>query len=351
MQDEVSEVRERADQEKDEKVQRIPARTPSTHSAQFSLETQFGFRDVEPHAEDRATILKLQMTRIVYIVSEEAANQELAHIVDGVVGFDTEFGKRTPSPTEKLILDMEAPSASAKKAAKAIFQYLELLSASGYQINWDRAGLCTIQIARDSATWVLNMRRIKGFPRELRRILQSPKISLAGAGLLSDVTVIWEDLRVDMKQLTDVGLMTRIWNTEAHADEGFQHLALESAAKEALDLAIDKSKQNTIDWKKEPSDRDITCEVQHRIPAPELTSHTDAAVDAAVSLRLFEFLAPALAAKEKIIDHKIPPSWYTYNTTEGEPTRVERSYRGAVIPWTLKDTTWWVSNKFQGYLP
>lgn len=67
-----------------------------------------------------------------------------------------------------------------------------------------------------------------------------------------------------------------------------------------------------------------------------------------VGLRLYEKLAPALSDKEYEIGRSIPASWYTYNTTEGEPIRIDNSYRGTVIPWSVKDCSWYVANKFQG---
>ncbi|KAJ7041714.1 hypothetical protein C8F04DRAFT_1176807 [Mycena alexandri] len=280
-------------------------------------EPTLGFRIVIPDDKDKEILL--------------AANEILTGIEKGVVGFDTEFTKRIPSSTDQIILDMEAPSPTAKKAAKAILQYLELVSEKGYQTDWEKAGLCTIQIAT-------------ALPVELKRILESPEILLAGAGLLSDTTVIWEDLHIDMKQLTDVGLMTRLWKPEARDEEGFQHLALDSATKDVLQITIDKSKQSLIDWRKEPSESDITCK-------RETNYHTDAAIDTAVSLRLFEFLSPALVKKEQAMGKQIPASWYTYNMTEGEPTRINRSHKGAVIPWSFRDCTWWMANKFKGYLP
>lgn len=77
----------------------------------------------------------------------------------------------------------------------------------------------------------------------------------------------------------------------------------------------------------------------------------DAAIDAIASLRLLETLSVALAEKEKVIGKVIPSSWYTFNATEGEPTRVELSYRGAVIVWSTRDCSWYSGGKFQGYFP
>ncbi|KAJ7099206.1 hypothetical protein C8R44DRAFT_747890 [Mycena epipterygia] len=266
-------------------------------------------------ATDQST-QKLEIDRIVYVVSEASANRELQHIIGGVVGFDTEFTKRTPSRKEQLILNMKTPSSTAKKTAKAILQYLELVSEEGYHVVWENTGLCMIQISAGRTVWVLNMNRIK-------------------VGLLTDVAVVWEDLRIDMQQLVDVGLMAKLWNPEAHPDDGFQNLALDVAAKEILEVTVDKSRQKTTDWKKEPSDEEIIY----------------AGIDAAVSVRLYDKLALGLNVKESSIGKKIPSTWYTYNMTEGEVTRIENSYRGNVILWTQRDCSWYTGGKFQGYFP
>lgn len=89
---------------------------------------------------------KLGIERVAYIVTEETANRELQHIVAGVVGFDTEFVKRAPTATERLILDMKTPSATRRKAVKSIIQYPESVSEGGYQIDWGNMGLCLVQI-------------------------------------------------------------------------------------------------------------------------------------------------------------------------------------------------------------
>ncbi|KAJ7023777.1 hypothetical protein C8F04DRAFT_1304507, partial [Mycena alexandri] len=162
------------------------------------------------------------------------------------------------------------------------------------------------------------------FPRELKRILTDPDITLAGVGLLSDVNVIWEDLRVDMQNLADVGLMAMLLKPEKHANDAFRNLSMDVATQEVLELTIDKGRQKT-----------------------GLLTGPDAAIDASASLRLFEKLAPALATKEASLGKRIPQGWYTFNSTEGEPTRLEKSFRGSVVGWSTRDCTWFISGKFQ----
>ncbi|KAJ7482338.1 ribonuclease H-like domain-containing protein [Mycena galericulata] len=288
-----------------------------TSSANTREELDKGFREIVPDN----VLQRLGITRVVYIVSETVANNELQHIVNAVVGFDTEYGKRTPTATEQLILGMQTPSATVKKTAKAVLQYLELISKEGYQISWEATGLCIIQLSLGNTAWLLNMKRIKAFPKELKRILTSSSVALAGVGLLSDAAVVWEDLRVDMQQLVDVGLMTRLYKPEDFPEEPFQNVALDVAAHKILKIVIDKSRQKTVDWAKEPSDIDLRY----------------AAIDAAACLRLYEILCTALRIKEASLGKQIPVGWYTYHMTEGEPTRLEKSYRGSIIPWSTKD--------------
>lgn len=96
------------------------------------------------------------------MVTEEIANEYLQYITSGPIGFDTEFIKRKPSIVEERIMNMKTHSAGAKRTAKSVVQYLELFSEQGVQIDWERAGLCTIQICVGGTVWILNMKRIRG---------------------------------------------------------------------------------------------------------------------------------------------------------------------------------------------
>lgn len=90
--------------------------------------------------------------------------------------------------------------------------------------------------------------------------MTDPDITLAGVGLLSDVNVIWEDLRVDMQNLADVGLMAMLLKPENHANDAFRNLSMDVATQEVLELTIDKGRQKTVRWDLELNDEDIICE-------------------------------------------------------------------------------------------
>ncbi|KAJ7715121.1 ribonuclease H-like domain-containing protein [Mycena metata] len=273
----------------------------------------------------------LNVATVTYITTEEQANDELANITEGVVGFDTEFVKRELYGDEAIIDAMSAMGASAKKTARTAIQYLESKAAT-FAIRWSHTGLCLVQIAQGDKVWVLNMNRVRAFPSELRRIIESPSILLAGAGILSDGCVIWEDLRCDAKSLVDVGLMTRLWRVDKHKEEPFGNLALEVAMREALGIEIDKTFQKTVDWKREPNKAHILY----------------AAIDAAASLRLYEELVLDMAEEAANPETTFSTDWYTFNCTIGEAMRVRRSVRGAEVPWSTRDCTWYANNKFQG---
>ncbi|KAJ7768502.1 ribonuclease H-like domain-containing protein [Mycena metata] len=273
----------------------------------------------------------LNIITVIYVTTEAQANTELAAVVEGAVGFDTEFVKRTLYGDEKIIDDMPTMSPSAKKTARLAIQYLKSRSPL-FGIDWTKTGLCLVQIAQGEVVWVLNMNRIKSYPSQLRRILESDNIAKTGAGIASDGFVIWEDLRTNTKNLVDVGLMTRLWGVNKRKDEPYSNLALETAAAEILEITIDKTYQKNVDWKVEPNKAQIIY----------------AAIDAAAALRLHKILTVELAQDEVDFAVKIPTDWYTFNFTLGEAMRTRKSVRDVEIPWSMKDCTWFSNNKFQG---
>ncbi|KAJ7482515.1 ribonuclease H-like domain-containing protein [Mycena latifolia] len=210
--------------------------------------------EAEKAAYDKAIAVKdeLGFSTIKYITSEEEADKALAAITEGAVGLDIEFGKRILYGDEARVDQLPTISQTAKKNARQALQYLEA-GREGFSIKGENIGLYTIQIAQFNIVWILNMNRIKAYPKELRRILTSEHITKVGVGILNDAIVVWEDLRTDMQNLADVG-----------------HRAGLVAAKEILHVTIDKSFQKTVDWKAEPTEA-------HKLYA---------ALDAAVSLRL-----------------------------------------------------------------
>lgn len=99
---------------------------------------------------------------IHYLTSEDGANEAMAQIVDGAVGFDTEFMVRQPSEEEGILNELFGTSSGNKKAALLGWQMIELSKDRNHEIQWDLAGLCVVQIARDDVAWVINVSSMRG---------------------------------------------------------------------------------------------------------------------------------------------------------------------------------------------
>ncbi|KAJ7118461.1 ribonuclease H-like domain-containing protein [Mycena crocata] len=269
-----------------------------------------------------------KLRNVIYIVSEQQANTELAVVTEGAVGFDTEHVKRVPTLEESIIDNLfKVTSEGGKKSAKLAWQVVELL--------WDNIGLCLVQIAWNDVVWVLNLNKIRKFPSELQRILCSANIAKAGVGLAGDVKVFWTDMRSNLMNLVDVGLMSKLLLSEKYPDGGFTNLSLQTSVAEILGYHIEKDYQEGTDWKGDFSS-----------DSPEIQY---AALDAVASLKLYEVLVPALARKAEMVSRRIPDDWYCFNSNLGETYRLTKSVTNSEVPWNAKDCPWFFSGKFQGY--
>ncbi|KAJ7027585.1 hypothetical protein C8F04DRAFT_1189391 [Mycena alexandri] len=172
---------------------------------------------------------------IYYLTTETAVNGALRGVVDGVVGFDTEFAKRKPTSNEEYIG--------------------KIFSEIGGNEKW---GILALQL--------------------LER-------------------------------------------------QGNQNSDFPISTGEILTYTIDKE-ERLSDWTDDLSkDQKIYT-----------------AMDAAVSLRLYEELAPALDHHRVKLGVSIPPNWYSMNSKFGEPMRKIRNIWGEELPWSVKDC-YWCSNK------
>ncbi|KAJ6449311.1 ribonuclease H-like domain-containing protein [Mycena vitilis] len=299
----------------------------------------FANKDDDVHSQtNRAPVVqnrqnhpgKRRGKRWSYFGAKAQADDALRKIQGGAVGFDTEYTKRRPTTEEKFILDAFPAGAAARRYALMGWQIVELRSNAIFPVAWDNIGVRLIQLAKDDECFVLDMWRIKGkqkpafsFPRELRRILLSPDITKVGVGLISDVGVLWDDLRTEMVNLVDVGLMARLLLAEKYPKAAYSNLSLKTSVEEVLGYTIAKE-LGSSDW------------------AAETLSNEQkdyAALDAVASLRLHEVLKVTLPERGNEIGAEIPAAWYTFNTKTGEPTRVKRAADGTEIVWRTSDCT------------
>ncbi|KAJ7461245.1 ribonuclease H-like domain-containing protein [Mycena latifolia] len=205
----------------------------------------------------------------VKIKTEQHANTILRDIRDGDVGFDTESTDRRPTREERSIVAGFGKGTAARRAALLGWQIVELSLFQIFPVAWDHIGLRLLQIARGNDMWVLDMWKIRGedsfevktkrtkngeaFPAELRRILLSPDIRKIGVGLSNDILVIWDDLRIDMRNLTDAGLMAKLVLAEKYSKTAYGNLSLKSSVEDVLGYELSKELSNS-DW----SAKDLT---------------------------------------------------------------------------------------------
>ncbi|KAJ7114760.1 ribonuclease H-like domain-containing protein [Mycena epipterygia] len=274
------------------------------------------------------------MTDIIHhLTTEDSVNAALEYIKDGVVGFDTEFMERSPSREERIIDDLCKRYGWNKKPMLIAWQVVDQQMNGGFSINWDAIALCLIQIARDDTVWVIHLSAIRAFPRELERIIKSADIIKVGVGFSQDVYHLWHDLRTNMLNMVDVGLMAKLCMAEKYALMPFGNLSLQNSAADILGYYISKDEQKS-NWKGVLTVDQIKY----------------AAIDASACIRLYNALGPALEKLEVTHQVRIPPNWYSMNGRYGDLMRKYPTVWGEELAWSVKDCYWYYANKFQGYV-
>ncbi|KAJ7875021.1 ribonuclease H-like domain-containing protein [Mycena leptocephala] len=163
----------------------------------------------------------------------------------------------------------------------------------------------------------------------------SPHIKKVSVGLIKDIAVIWDDLRLEMNNLVDSGMMARLALTEKYAKQAYSNLALKTSVEDVLRFTINKDLGQS-NWKAvKLSDEQIEY----------------AALDAMASVKLYDVLKDRLVQKSIDVGATIPEGWYTVNTKLGEPMRTKSAADGSEVIWKASDCTWYAAEKFQGYYP
>ncbi|KAJ7016471.1 ribonuclease H-like domain-containing protein [Mycena alexandri] len=275
----------------------------------------------EPAKEDGNPATTLKKTRATTSnPREHQVNSSLAKIQEGVVGFDTEFVKRRPTIQEHVIVQSFPNGGSARRTALLGWQLVELHTSKRFPIAWDKIGLRLIQISQGDEAWVIDVWKIRAFPKELRRIMMSPLIAKAGCRSGERYARHMGRLPYGDVNLVDVGLMARLTMAEKFPKVAYANLSME--------------RREGSDWS-----------------ASELTNYQKnyAALDAVAALKLYQTLVPTLMAKSISINSPIPRGWYTFNTKHGDPMRISKALDGSDILWKASDCNWWAAGKFVGY--
>ncbi|KAJ6598383.1 hypothetical protein DFH09DRAFT_1071400 [Mycena vulgaris] len=144
---------------------------------------------------------------------ENTEDQKEADEKKAEIGFDTELTDRRPTPEEERIEEC-IPKGALRKTVILGWQIVELHATDMFPVVWNNIGVRLIQLAQDDSVWVLDMWKIRAMPTELVRILTATKIEKTGGGLTRDITLIWDDLHIEMRNLVDLGMMMKLLFSE-----------------------------------------------------------------------------------------------------------------------------------------
>ncbi|KAJ6471792.1 ribonuclease H-like domain-containing protein [Mycena vitilis] len=273
-----------------------------------------------------------------YLTSEQAVNDVLKAVRDGVIGFDTEFMGRTQTDEESFIEELFSNVPGNKRSAIVAWHAAKLARDEAFEILWDNVGICIVQIARGEDVWLLNLNRIRALPAELSRILSSDNIVKVGVGISTDLPVLWLDLGCDLNNVVDCGLMAKLYFCEEYASTPYSNLSLLQSTSDVLGFIVAKDLQKS-NWKGDKNG-DISDEQRKY-----------AAIDAHAALHIYEKLLPALEWKALKLDVTIPDAWYRFNGRSGFTVRRKLTHKNRHAPWSTADCTWYYGGKFQGYFP
>ncbi|KAJ7983067.1 ribonuclease H-like domain-containing protein [Mycena polygramma] len=269
-----------------------------------------------------------QVTAVRYVTDVFTANALLAEVLDeGVteIGFDAEMVPRLVSAEElKAVTDSDRKAA----VARLIFQRS---NAATFHPDWAGMGLCILQVTVGHT--VLTSHTATGIPLNLKKILSDPDIKKLGVNVSIEGKTLWEDLRLDVMSLVDVGLIAKLIKTMDYAEMGYVELSLQGCVRDFLGMQLDKEHQSDQGW-----DKGLDGAMQQY-----------AAKDAKAALDVYQVMKRGLVQKEGEIGHKIPECWYTSHYINGAHVRTEQSFRLEWLPWKSSICPWFSEGKFQNY--
>jgi hypothetical protein len=91
----------------------------------------------------------------------------------------------------------------------------------------------------------------------------SPNIKKVGVGVLKDVSVFWDDLRMEIRNVADSGMMARLMLAEKYQKQAYTNLSLKTSVEDILGFTIDKE-LSVSDWSTDKlTDEQLECELNY----------------------------------------------------------------------------------------
>ncbi|KAK7012342.1 ribonuclease H-like domain-containing protein [Favolaschia claudopus] len=269
----------------------------------------------------------------VVVNNVDHANTVLATILSGCfIGLDVECGVRKMS-------EKELACTTADGRRKVQLAELEAAGPEGYVVPWDDTGLSIIQIATATDVFILDMKKIRAVPLELKRILEDLTIFKCGCGVQCDGRYIWEDLRLQTRSFCDLGFMLRIGEPEKYAKLS-GNVSLQDSVADCLYFYLDKTDRTGHNW-------------GHGLPSPTEDHYEDmlkyAALDARASYDLYDPIFARFVAKELHLGSELPFDWFVFNFMNGKSIRSQLDVDGMECGWAYTVCPWYRGGKFSGY--
>ncbi|KAJ7429287.1 ribonuclease H-like domain-containing protein [Mycena galericulata] len=196
-----------------------------------------------------------------YIANVYEADNALRRIYKGKVGFDSEFITEDAAEAVQVTLtrsNEEGHHETVHIGRTSKYENDSETEGTYDGIDWVSAKLCIVQVAVATCVYIIDVKRMRGFPRELRRIIEDKTIAKVGVGFINDGRVIWDATGVNAKNFVDVGLMAKYGDPERYREEDAQGLSLERCVKDILGCKIDKTHRTTWRWDQNLSPAHLT---------------------------------------------------------------------------------------------
>ncbi|KAJ7474496.1 hypothetical protein B0H11DRAFT_2236181 [Mycena galericulata] len=168
----------------------------------------------------------------IYITTIKVANAALVGIVKGAIGFDSEHAVKKGTETSQSLPATNVDDPDWVDDGR----------------DWTSVRICVVQIAIQGKVFIINVRKMRAFPSELRRILESTVIAKVGCGFANDGRYLSEDLAVNVKWFVEVGIMTKLAHPENYANEDSGPLGLDRCVMDHFGLELDKTSQKALQW-------------------------------------------------------------------------------------------------------
>ncbi|OCH92730.1 hypothetical protein OBBRIDRAFT_833249 [Obba rivulosa] len=174
----------------------------------------------------------------------------------------------------------------------------------GFDMEWrpvfqagKKAKVALIQLAYKNTVWLIHISKMGGPPELLKNILEDPTIVKTGVGIQFDCKKLWQDWKVNVRNVVDLSLLARSADNKRWKGPYAEGISLLRLTEKYVKCTLDKGKVTTSNW-------ELT--LDHKM-------QQYAANDSHVSYVIYKELAEMLRS----MDPAPPLGSYSFSTVEG----------------------------------